>query len=126
MHQKYGPIIRINPYELHVETPSFYDEVFAGPGKIRNRWAWSTTHFGIPQSVFGTLDHNTHRIRRAAIQPFFSKRSVRSLQPIIDERIDKFMQRFVDFYESGETMTISLGFAAFTNGGFSCAITFMI
>lgn len=126
MHEKYGPIIRINPYELHVETPDFYDELFAGSGKIRNRWAWSTSHFGIPLSVFGTLDHNTHRLRRAAIQPFFSKRSVRSLQPIVDERLDKFMQRFIDFYELGETMTISLGFAAFTNGHFSPCVTSVI
>jgi cytochrome P450 len=66
--------------------------------------------------VFATNDHDKHRVRRAAISPFFSKSSVRRLQSVIDERLDKLLGRFVDYQEKGAPMTISYAFGAFTSG----------
>jgi hypothetical protein len=116
MHEKYGPIVRINPYELHIETAGYYDEIYAGGGKRRDKWHWFTNQFGIPESTFATASHEKHRMRRAALNPFFSTASVRRLQPMIEERLGKFMDRFAEFQESGEPMTVSLAYAAFTNG----------
>ena len=116
MHEKYGPIIRINPYELHVSSPDFYEKLYAGPGKRRHRWDWMTAQFGMPQSMFGTNDHDSHRIRRAAVSPFFSKGAVRRLQPIIEERIEALLNRFRGFQSSGEPMVLDYAFSAYTNG----------
>jgi len=65
--------------------------------------------------VFGTLAHDTHRLRRGAINPFFSKSAVRKLQPIIDERVDALLTRFRGFVLTGKPMTLNYAFAAFTN-----------
>lgn len=116
MHQKYGPIVRINPCELHISQPDFYDEIYAGGGRRRDKWDWFANQFGIPESTFATVSHDKHRIRRSALNPFFSMGSVRRLQPMIEERLDAFLGRLSEFQASGEPMTISLGFAAFTNG----------
>lgn len=116
MHEKYGPIVRINPYELHVADASFYDEIYAGAGRRRDKWEWFTNQFGIPESIFATADHDKHRMRRAALHPFFSMASVRRLQPLIEERLEKFLARLDGFKTNGEVMTLSLGWAAFTNG----------
>jgi cytochrome P450 len=116
MHEKFGPIIRINPYELHVSSPDFYEKLYSGPGKRRHRWDWFTAQFGLPESMFGTNDHDSHRIRRAAVNPFFSKGAVRKLQPIIDERIDALLNRFQEFQASSQPIILNYAFSAYTNG----------
>lgn len=78
-----------------------------------------TAQFGLPESMFGTNDHDIHRIRRAAVNPFFSKSAVRKLQPIVDERIEALLTRFRQFQVTKEPITLDYAFAAFTNGMFS-------
>ena len=116
MHERFGPIVRISPYELHVYTPDFYEKLYTGPGRRRHRWSWFTAQFGLPQSMFGTNDHDTHRARRAAVNPFFSKGAVRKLQPIVDERVDALLTRFREFQASSQPITLNYAFAAYTNG----------
>ena len=98
-------------------SPGFAEKLYTGPGKRRHRWSWYTAQFGIPESMFGTTDHESHRIRRAAVNPFFSKGAVRRLQPIIDERINALLDRFRQFQVSGAPITLNYAFSAYTNGG---------
>jgi cytochrome P450 len=66
--------------------------------------------------VFSTIDHDLHRIRRSALNPFFSMAAVRSLQPIIQERIDMAMGRMKEFIDEGKVLNATYMFSAFTNG----------
>ena len=39
-----GPVIRINPYEVHINDPGFYDELYVGSSKAKtNKWYWSVS-----------------------------------------------------------------------------------
>lgn len=38
---------------------------------------------------------------------------------MVEERLEKFLGRFADFQKSGEPMTVSLGYAAYTAGGYN-------
>jgi len=118
LHKQYGPIIRISPNELHVATPEFYDTLYASSasGEKRDKYAWFTKAFGMDNSTFATPDHDTHKMRRGALNPFFSMQSVRRLQPVIQERVDVLLRRIGEFQQSGEVLMASWMFAAFTNG----------
>ena len=46
LHKEYGPIVRINPYEVHINDPEFYDEVYVSGGKRKSeQWAWTVVCF---------------------------------------------------------------------------------
>ncbi len=117
LHEKFGPIIRVNPYEVHVNDPAFADELYLGPGpRKRDKWEWAMSGLGVPGATLMTCNHDHHRLRRSALNPFFSKASVRSLQPLLDSKMDQFIERFKDFQQTGDVMVLNHAFAAFTNG----------
>ncbi|TVY35182.1 Cyrochrome P450 monooxygenase [Lachnellula subtilissima] len=54
-------------------------------------------------------------MRYGAINPFFSKASVRRLQPVIHERVDQLLSRIKGFKVSGKLLTISLAYVALSS-----------
>lgn len=65
------------------------------------------------------IGHDQHKARRAALNRFFSTASVRRLQPIIAERVQKLIQRLQAFKDIKGDVGVIKGdyaFAAFTNG----------
>ncbi|RLL96210.1 hypothetical protein CFD26_104014 [Aspergillus turcosus] len=114
LHEQYGPIVRINPQELHVYTPEFYDELYAGAHRRRDKWYWATKVFAADESTFATTKHDLHRSRRAALNPFFSKAQVKRLQSVIQERVDAFLHRLHLFQNSGAVVQLDRAFAAYS------------
>lgn len=83
MHEQYGPIVRINPDELHCSDPAFTDEIYAGPGRSRDKWQHQLNTGGAgPVSVtgFSTVNHDLHRARRAPLNKFFSRQQMLKLE----------------------------------------------
>ncbi|PYH29500.1 cytochrome P450 [Aspergillus neoniger CBS 115656] len=116
MHKRYGPIVRINPEELHIEPSAFYDELYAPGGKKKRNLNPQFKHqFGAPDSTFSTIEHDLHRMRRSALSPFFSKASVRRLQPVIWEKVDKLLERLHGLRNTGHPVRMDIAYAAFTN-----------
>lgn len=79
-------IVRINPWELHINDPDYYDQLYAGAGKRRDKYLYYTEQFGNPKSMIGTISHDLHRTRRAPPNRFFSKASVSRLEAVIQEK----------------------------------------
>src|SRR5271156_6074460 len=98
-----GPIIRISPYELHIDDPDYYDELYS-QHKPRDKYLFLVNQFGLPESVFSTVDHKLHRPRRAALNPFFSKQTVARLQPMLHFMIEKLCGRIEECRKSGQPM----------------------
>ena len=66
------------------------------------------------QSMFETMDHNLHRYRRAALNPFFSKRSVQALEPVIQEKVDELLGRRRKALNTSQVVDLSAAYAALT------------
>ncbi|CAF9914838.1 hypothetical protein IMSHALPRED_002255 [Imshaugia aleurites] len=105
MHQKYGPIVRISPHEIHVDDIEFFDRLNSFQGKW-NKDPYTAHQFANPGSLVGTLDHDVHRKRRAAVLPFFSKQKIYALEPVITSMVDKLCEKMEDYRKSGEVLPL--------------------
>lgn len=114
LHDKYGPIVRISPAVLHIIDPDYYEVLYAGAGSKRNKWYWSARMFGKGESAFATIQHEHHRLRRAALNPYFSKQSVQKLEPVIRDLVVKLCGRFVEARKTGEPVNLGHAYAALT------------
>ncbi|KAJ5152129.1 hypothetical protein N7492_010424 [Penicillium capsulatum] len=114
MHQQYGPIVRINPRELHIKDPYYYDEIHAPGSRKRAKDPNYAVAFGAPESLVGTISHDHHRQRRGFITNYFSKRSVTKLTPYIHQKIDQLISRFEKAFEQQSVLRLQLDFAALT------------
>ena len=98
MHEKYGPIVRINPDELHCSDPDFTDEIYAGPGRVRNKWQHQLNTGGAgPVSVtgFSTVNHDLHRARRAPLSKFFSRQQMLKLEGEVHDFAQQTMNKML-------------------------------
>ncbi|KAL2181897.1 cytochrome P450-like protein [Thermothelomyces heterothallicus CBS 202.75] len=100
LHRKYGPIVRIGPDEVHVNDAKFYKEMYGSSTHKRNKspiWYWMHGLGAVgDQSMFITLDHDHHRLRKAGLGTYFSKRKVQELEPRVREKVLLLRQRLLE------------------------------
>lgn len=110
MHQQYGAIVRINPAHLHINDPDFLDDIYASSNKHkRNRDAWfyrSEKNGPLGWSLFQTVEHDVHRMRRATLSPFFSKRNIHALEGLIIGKVDELVERFAIAHQTAEVVPL--------------------
>lgn len=115
MHEKYGPIVRVTPDELHVNDPSFIPELMPAGGRRRNKCGRLMQLFGFAEAGGATVDHDLHRMRRGAMSKMFSKDSVRRLEPMMKSNMERLFMRIREHQEKGKPINCLPMFGAFTN-----------
>ncbi|PWY70871.1 putative cytochrome P450 [Aspergillus sclerotioniger CBS 115572] len=114
LHQRYGPIVRINPDELHIADPDFYHEVYAPPWKKQDKERNYVQLGGQAGSALTTVDHDLHRLRASAIVPFFSKQAVENMEPLIKSKINRLCAYFDTCIGEGNVVIFSHAALALT------------
>lgn len=108
-----GPAVRSNLNEVHFNNPHFIDTMYAAGGRKTNKpimlgqrtgsryYTPRKCHlkligclFLAPNSIVAAVDHNLHRMRRNSINGFFSDASIRRVEPIIKEKLEKMLARW--------------------------------
>ncbi|KAL9620938.1 MAG: hypothetical protein Q9160_004591 [Pyrenula sp. 1 TL-2023] len=87
-----GPIIRINPRELHISDSSFFETVYTHKGRWDKSPVWCA-QFGIREAEVVTVEHDLHRMRRGVLAPYFSKQKVMAMEDRIRDLIEGFCDR---------------------------------
>lgn len=83
LHDKYGPVVRISPGEIHVRDSAFFETLHPGPGgrrMHRDKWHRANRANGAPGSLASAGPHALHRARRAAVNPYFSRAAIAQLE----------------------------------------------
>lgn len=67
-NQFLGPIVRITPFELHIDESTFWETLYNKYPKAY-KYSWMNGRFGNESSIFTTCDPVLHRTRRAPLNP---------------------------------------------------------
>ncbi|MCJ1396993.1 hypothetical protein MMC11_000185 [Xylographa trunciseda] len=114
MHEKYGPIVRISPAELHVNDPDYFDEVFPGFQRATDKAPSAASAFGNSSSIISTIPHHLHKMRRSSLNPFFSQKSVIEYAGSIQICVDKLCTRLEELGSSKSPIDLKIAFSALT------------
>ena len=90
MHNKLGPIVRINPNEVHINDPEFYHKLY----NFDPAWSKSPAMVALSmhRNIEMTLESGLHKKRRAPFEEFFSRKEITA----VEERIRKFSDKLCD------------------------------
>ncbi|KAL8800654.1 MAG: hypothetical protein Q9182_005024 [Xanthomendoza sp. 2 TL-2023] len=114
MHKVYGPIVRINPSELHVADPEWYDTLYASNPTRRDKYPPAAKMAGSDLAGFGTVEHHLHGKRRAALSPMFSSRAISNAAEIMKAQVELLCNTFRGHLASGSPLELRTVFTGFT------------
>ncbi|KAF2011419.1 putative cytochrome P450 [Aaosphaeria arxii CBS 175.79] len=108
MHDVYGPVVRINPWEVHIRDPAYYDTLLSNPRVEKDPFYYGG--FGTPNSSVTTVPVPLHKIRRGAVAPFFSRANVSKLEPRTLAHVKQLCERVRQHQIDGKVVDISNAF----------------
>ena len=116
MHKEFGPIVRINPYELSIHDTDleFMNKLYASVGKEVDKFWWSAGMFGNNDMTFGTIPHHLHKMRRAAFAKFLSPAYIRKLEPVLQDLVTKMIDKIAAGVEAGKPVNLVHAYSALT------------
>jgi cytochrome P450 len=112
LHRK-GPIVRINPHELSIHDPDFYNSLYvAGSVRRTNNYAHFARGIEFDGSHFLSTDHDLHRRRRKPLEPFFSRLGVTKLEPMVFDIATRLSRRLENCQGTNEIIRLDHAYVA--------------
>ena len=94
---------------------NFLDDIYAPSFRRRDKYEFQTRALPVPLSIGGTAQHDLHRRRREALNPFFSKKSVQALEPMISAKKGLLCERIEEHLRSRFPINLSDLYFSFAN-----------
>lgn len=106
--------MRINPDEIHILDPDYYDTIHGSSNVKRDKHAAFVALANAPTSSFATVSHEHHRLRRKGINHLFSKLAISKFEPAIQAKVDILASRFRKAIETKEIIRADVAYNALT------------
>ncbi|OTB02524.1 hypothetical protein M426DRAFT_322616 [Hypoxylon sp. CI-4A] len=114
MHDAYGPIVRVNPNEVHINDIRFMDEIYAAGGRKRDKAPYQIANYALRGTGFGTSDHDHHRMRRAPVSKFFSRNQIAQLEPHVQHHVQVICNKILAERGNKEALSTQEAFNTFS------------
>lgn len=103
--------MRISPNDIHLSDPGNYEKIYYVGSKF-----WKSPNFygtfGLKTAAITTLRNEDHRVRRAAINPLFSRKVVLDLEGVVQSKVKKLCQLVSERIKAGKPIDLHHGFRA--------------
>ncbi|ORY07559.1 putative cytochrome P450 [Clohesyomyces aquaticus] len=106
MHKKYGPIVRITPYEVHINDPKYFNELYNVAKKL-DKDPWYYSWLSRNGSIFATIDADHHKLRSSVIKRYFSTASISRIEPVLKTHFAVFCRRLQECREQKKPIPLS-------------------
>jgi cytochrome P450 len=103
--------VRITPDEVHLSDPEDYDAIY----HMGTKFSKSAPYYkamGGGNSSFTTMNNEEHRIKRARLSPFFSKKKALELEDSVQKKAEKLCALLTEKFSLDETVDLHHGFRA--------------
>jgi cytochrome P450 len=107
LHQRYGPIVRLNPFEVHIIDRNFYDTLYEFNSELDKR-TYNTVN------LQNSPTFEEHKMRRRAFDPYFGRAAISKLEPMIQDEVNTLSARLRDGRGTSEPIEISLLYRCLT------------
>ena len=81
----------------------------------RDKYAYQLRALRVPGSVTAATDFDAHKKRREPLSPFFSKRNVVHLEPMVNQKVMQLCQLISNHAVNGTPVNLSDVLFAFSN-----------
>ncbi|PKS08510.1 hypothetical protein jhhlp_004895 [Lomentospora prolificans] len=107
MHQKYGPIVRVAPNEIHLSDPEDYDVIYS----VGSKFYKAASFYGAlgVYVMFSVESNEDHRRLRAPMSHFFSRRAVFDLEALVQAKVRKLCRRMHEALDAGKPVDLRAG-----------------
>ncbi|KAK4547628.1 hypothetical protein LTR36_000585 [Oleoguttula mirabilis] len=113
LHEEYGTkALRIGPNQLHLSDTTLYKTIYSQTTNYTKQIEFYDS-FLTPHTLFAETEPALHKLRRKALNPFFSTAGVAKLEPIITEKIDLFKAK-IDRLSARGPINVSLAMRCIT------------
>lgn len=102
---------------MHISDPNFYEELFTGISRKRNRDPFEVQGFGLPDAVLCSPDHDMHRMRRSALAPYFSQQAISRIDPVVRGKLETLCDKLEEYRKGKQPVDVELAFMALTASG---------
>ena len=105
--------MRVGPNEVHIRDAAFYSSLYNMTIKV-DKYPYFYKQFGVGDTAFTAVSPELHRVRRAALAPYFTQKVIQSLAPRIQSLSTQLVERMKLCQQTGQPVPLFYSFRCLT------------